>query len=534
MSPRPSLYALLALAAIGCPASRPPVPLCPDGTAPRCAPDGRGTLECSLPSGDEVRRDCLPDEACEGGICKTMVCTPGLAFCDRGSSDACNATGTDERRVDCGRLGEVCVADAMGARCQKLACAAGVRSCSPDGTQVVKCDPDGLASELVQTCDDPDHRGNRCVNGVCVDRCQGAEAGARSTLGCRFLAAPLAVGPALSLLVENPQPDLSATIYVDGQPAGMIGAGQTGVLATAATAADGSILGAALAISSTVPVHAWQLADAALGPSGDGAALLPIPTLGALHFVAVDGAGGDELIAVAAPAPVTVKVTPAAPTRAGSKLPAVAAGTTFERDLAQGELLILVGEKPGLSGTRVEASGPVAVYAGTRGKSAHTEAPVLPFGALGKLHDAPAGRVTVVAREDATHVTTAMGSVTLTTGGVLHLNGPIRIASDHAVAVIVADRGLAAVPPEEQWLAASAIALPCACTVGVTARDAAFTLDGKALEATLVDGAFRWLAVAGLGPGAHAVAGSPAILYAADPRSPLALTGPFALGPINP
>ena len=533
MIPRPSLVVLLALTVASC--SGPPSdPRCPDGTTPRCAPDGMGTVACSPETGFDVRSDCPTSEVCDAGSCKPVVCTAGLAFCDRGFSDTCSASGTVEQRVDCGRLGEVCVEDAMGARCTRLACSPGTRSCSPDGTQVLKCDPDGLATELAETCDDPGQRGNGCKNGVCIDRCQSVEAGSRSTLGCRFVAAALAVGPSLALLIANPQPDLPATISINGAASKIIAAGQTGVVPTSATAIEGTSLGAALAITSSVPVFAWQLADAALGPNGDGAALLPVPSLGTLHYIAVDGAGGDELIAMAAPKATTVRISPTTSTRAGAGIAAGSAGITMQRDLAAGDLLILVADSPDLSGTRIEATSAIAVFSGTRGKASHTEAPVLPWSVLGKLHDAPPGRVTVVAREDATHVTTLGGTVALGAGGVLHFTGPVRIASDHPVVVTVADLGLAAVAPEEQWLPASTIALPCACSVIVTAHDAAFTVDGKPLTGALVGGAFAWISVGPLPLGMHGVAGSRALLYASDSASPLALTGPFALDPINP
>ncbi len=500
---------------------------------PTCSPDGRQVVRCADQGGLEVHT-CAADEACDSGACLPKVCKPGFAYCDREVADVCNAAGTVEKRTDCEDAGLTCVQDAAGARCAFFSCMPGRLFCSPEGDDVLRCNPDGQTTEEVEECEDPQMRGNGCQNGVCVDRCGLAQA-TRSTLGCDFFVAPLGRGSAPAALVYNPQPDLPATVVLaDGsglQTGAVAAANGYALLAWAQPAqADGTAVGRALELTSTVPVYAWQLADPA---AGEGAVLLPAHALGTRHVVAVDGAAGDELVAVVASAPATqVTVTPTVATRAGGALPAFAAGQPANVTLGRGDLLVLFAGAPGLSGTTIDASAPVAVFAAASG-AGHAEAAVLPWAALGTRYALPAGTATVVAREDGTHVTVGGATVALAAGQAARVDGPRLVAADRPLAVVVANAsGMATVVPDEQRLAASGVVLRRAGAVTIVARDPAFTFDGEMCWGDLVDGAYALDRRDGVPAGAHRAAGSPHALYLDDGAA--LLTGPFALDPVNP
>src|SRR5262249_53731525 len=158
--------------------------------------------------------------------------------------------------------------------CVPQQCTPGQLACSADATQVLKCDPGGQSQLMYQTCSDPQSRGNRCVNGVCVDRCALAEAGPRTTLGCRFVAAAYQGG----LLVANPQPDYPVTVTVSAPNGPTVthsvpAASSLTVFAqmAAAPAPGSSASGSGWIVTSSMPIYAWQLSQ----PGGDGSALLP-------------------------------------------------------------------------------------------------------------------------------------------------------------------------------------------------------------------------------------------------------------------
>src|SRR5262249_12488604 len=143
---------------------------CPDGGAAECASDGKSVVRCE--SGLEVTvLVCGGTEVCDRAMCRDVVCPPSTGFCNGQVAHSCNATGTAETQTDCAQMGQACVVDAMGARCVAQQCTPGQLSCSPDGAQVLKCDPLGQSQAVYQTCSDPQQRGNTCMNGVCVDRC---------------------------------------------------------------------------------------------------------------------------------------------------------------------------------------------------------------------------------------------------------------------------------------------------------------------------------------------------------------------------
>jgi len=530
----------MALALAGC-AQRPMAPGCPDGGATRCSVDARSVVTCS--QGVSYSHPCDPmSERCDDGECKPIVCPAGNGFCDRGTvADSCNATGTVESRTDCAAAGLACVADASGARCVMQLCVPGRVDCSADGSQVIRCTPDGQSTEVVQTCADPD-RGGTCMNGVCVDRCTLVENGPRSSLGCRFLVATLGHGTTAAALVWNPQTDLAATVKLRNSAGMAISRvaqpGQTMTIPwLAASDVDGSRdAPAALQLSSSVPIHAWQLSDAT-GGLGDGALLLPEHALGARHVVAVDGAVGAEEVAIVGTAPGTmVTVTPTVALAAGSNVPAYPAGAPLARALDRGEQLVLVAASPGLSGTTVEANAPVAVFAGATAAgdpARHVETAVLPWSALGKSYSLPSGTSVIVAREDDTHVTTRDGTVALAAGASVRFDGPRALTSDRAVAAVAVGSGIELVIPDEQALTSSGAPLPGNGSALVCSRAAAFAFDGAALNGALVDGAFAFLRVDGLAGGLHTVDGTPHALYL-DDGAALTVAGPLALDPVNP
>jgi hypothetical protein len=527
----PQRLAGLALAACLAGCGHPTMDnLCPDGGAAECASDGKSVVRCQ--DGLEVTvLVCGDTQVCDRAMCREVVCPPSTGFCDGRVADSCNALGTVETRTDCEQAGQACVTDLQGAHCVAQSCTPNQLSCSSDGTQVLKCDSTGQSLALYQTCSDPQLRGNTCMNGVCVDRCALAEAGPRTTLGCRFVAAAIPMG---GLLVQNPQTDLPATVSLSspggGTHSGTVMPSSTGEVlwvgngppAGSSSTHDGVI------VISNVPIYAWQIAQ--LG-SGDGSTLLPEPNLGKVHYVPLDesvGAGTIKVVATAANSHVTV--TPNAPVAAGSGVGALTAGQPATFALDRGDLLVLDGAQAGLSGTRVEADQPIAVFAAQSHAASYAEAPVLPWAALGRVYLPVGEPLVVVAREDGTTV----NGKALAAGQSVTLSDP-SVQSDRPVAVLAGGPAWLAPAPVEQWLASSTVASDRAGSLWADFDDPAATLDGQLL---MGGAAATYWAISGA-PGAsgpHLLATMQhGVLYAVDGSlTPYGLTGSFGLDPINP
>jgi len=384
---------------------------------------------------------CGDERTCVEGECKRQVCDPALFFCDGQNAIVCDPTGTEETHTDCAAQKGMCVVGPLTASCVQQTCTPAQSYCAPDASEVRKCALDGLSFDVVQRCDDPQQRGNRCMGAACHDRCALLEAQDRSTVGCRFVTAARS-GAASVLLLANPQPDLPATVVVRDDAGASttrtIAAGGFLPLPWSAAATTGTSLAArAIYVTSTVPVVV------SLG-AGDGVTAHPEHALSTDYLVGVDGTA-QTLTIVATTNATTVQVAPTAAIVAGGTVPATAAGGTLVQTLQRGQVLTLAASGS-LSGTRVSASSPVAVIAAS--SAGATSLPGQETLGVDLVLAQPA---TVVAR-DATQVTAERdGTFTLAAGASRSVAGDQRLHASAPLLAFVVAGGLEVVPPVAQW-----------------------------------------------------------------------------------
>ncbi len=265
------------------------------------------------------------------------------------------------------------------------------RVCGDAGAAVV-C---GAAGPIVEHCEAP----TRCSDGTCVDLCADAAA-AGGNIGCAFVAVDLPGGgdsvpsglwitnsgnmPA-DVRVALPLPDGGEVEVVTARVAP--GDGRRVVLSPERTDLgtwSSAVGGRAFQVTSTAPVAVVQVDQA--WDQGEGTAgsslLVPTSALASEYVVATwpqTGAVplGTErprsamLTVAASDAPVQVTVELSAAVRGPGDLPDAAAGDSLVFELDAGRTLHLEtlawGDAGDLTGSRVTADGPVAVFVGVRG-----------------------------------------------------------------------------------------------------------------------------------------------------------------------
>jgi hypothetical protein len=130
-------------------------PMCDGNVATTCASDGSGPS----PGGT----DCAETkEACYEGICRDVVCTPGVKLCQHDDVYLCAKNGTDVSLfADCKDDEEVC--DEAAGACRPKTCEPGKVEC--DGSRVVTCNEFGSAYLSMNT--DCAASSSVCVEGSC-------------------------------------------------------------------------------------------------------------------------------------------------------------------------------------------------------------------------------------------------------------------------------------------------------------------------------------------------------------------------------
>ena len=375
---------------------------CEDGTQ-QCADDHTATI-CT--QGQWVTSQvCSAEQLCIDGICAIAEeCQPGhVKDCySLAARNVCHGNGR-------GYVPFYCTGDkkCVEGKCTDLACTPGIRQCTaPDSFR--ECLPDGSGWAEPEVCED----GMACVGGQCLSGCSGDIKYNQSNVGCEFwsvdlgqwdvkegessLEPPASTIPH-SVVVGNPNL-LPATVTFetgDGTPVEIddpvVPPGESrAFLMPVMSLQYTSISKQTIRLRTNHPVTAAQFnppTNEDFVHTSDASLLYPISILGKEHFiVATASHEGPEMpmlgkmpstwgyLTVIAVEPGVTEVTIGpltAPTEPGDGIPEHAIGEIIELELEQWDVLhleslagSLFATPEDLTGTRVAASGKVAVFGG--------------------------------------------------------------------------------------------------------------------------------------------------------------------------
>ena len=361
-----------------------------DGTS---ASAGQSCAELGLDCG-ESGCGCTPVGVGGGGSDPVYCAPPAVGLTTSSAVWTCDPSGTSGKKALQCPPQQVC----LSGKC--ATCSAGEQRC--DGNKAMVCAATGQGWQVAQDCDVNTQGATTCVAGVCVDVCTPQD-GNKTNLGCRFWATDLDNAKITSggstfdaqnapfgvaLVNSGKQP---AVVTITYGPGTLIPVAKTTKLTVAAGAAQSIVLpppewklppasldgtslqGLAFRVDSTSPIAAFQYNPLQANAfSADASMLLPANALGTSHRVLIRKqsiVGLRAYVAIVATRSGTTKVTltTTAATLAGDAVPALAAGVAHEISVQQGQVLNVetAGVGDDLSGTLIEASKPVAVFAGS-------------------------------------------------------------------------------------------------------------------------------------------------------------------------
>ena len=427
------------------PSSCPPDARCRPG-ATRCGPGG-AVQHCKADgSGWDTLAHCAANQQCAAAQCSPPGCSGMISECTPdGRIQTCLAgVGQYSDPAPCA-IGQVCV----GTSCIPQVCSPNQRFCS-DPQTVAQCDALGASGQIIDRCS----ANSACAAGSCVDSCTAADLN-KSFAGCTFYSVDMD-NYALDDTQENDiavanQSNFTATVKIQVRQGvttwttlcmAAVPAGQTHVFPLTRSCAydqldpldrhiEDSALTSGLAyrVLSDAPIVAYQYNsdDLNRAASSSGASvLLPKATLGKKYYVltwpqpdpaASFDLSSDDISRSSADIVGTVDgtmVTVVSSTHIlmGPGVPAMSPGDRQTFALNEGDVLQLETVTTGddLTGTYVEATRPIAVFAGvecavnlapgatTDGFCDHIEEQMLPLVAWGKNYVAP--RVIAQANSD--------------------------------------------------------------------------------------------------------------------------------------
>lgn len=334
-----------------------------------CTADGKATFT----------KKCPGSQQCAAGKCRDVTCTPYIPECTGKSTfHTCLPDGSGwDGGSDC-KSGAYC----LGGKCVSL-CETNLKIASNVGCEYWSVDldndpskpplggnPDGLTPEMVPhsvVISNPgifDANLTFTVQASCADGAVCQPSKTTCTVKSSVCATPVGAYPL-------------------GFADTIVPAGQTREFKMPVMNVDGSSLSRkAIHVQSTQPVVAFQFNpfDAEGAFSNDGSLLLPQNTLGKLYFGIALGSSPDipqfpslsqhgyVTVVAASAGTTTVQVTPTADTIANPKaaFAALKAGQTATFTLQPYDVLNLesAAGKTDLTGTRIQADKPVAVFAG--------------------------------------------------------------------------------------------------------------------------------------------------------------------------
>jgi len=372
-------------------------------------------------NGEWVPMPCAEGEYCDeqSETCQACACTPGEQGDCVGENqiDTCKDDCSGYEPIDCS-LNNVCVEGV----CVDLVCSPGVPSCLDDNTYQ-ECNMLGTDYGPPIDC----AVGEVCQGGSCVSACEAA-AQVKSNIGCEFWASDMDNLPPRdryvhAVTVSNPSFDDTTNVEIwdaNGNEQMIITdtvgprqvkvfnlSGSHGGFTSHYNGQDSTIQGSgivegrAFRIVTDLPVLATQFnpIGGAIGHTTDASLLLPTHTLGEnyIHAAWSQGHGnGTSMNIVATEDNTVVTITPSVNTPAGQNgLPAMQADQPTDITVNRYDIIQVTAglNGPNLTGSRITATAPVAVFGGhtcadvpTTSTSAcdHIEEQVFPLETWGK------------------------------------------------------------------------------------------------------------------------------------------------------
>lgn len=355
------------------------------GSGGSCTPGERQCLDAWTLGTCTAQGDGFDETACgEGALCRAGRCEAAEGACEVGEKTCasqnealvCNAEQTGFDAQPCA-AGELC----HHGSCQQLSCVPDQTTCQQN--QVMRCNADGSALEVVQTCGE----GQVCEAGACVDDA-GPCANQKGYLGCEFLAADLDhMSPGdeqqFGISVSNSHTSPVEVRISDGDgnqvDTRTIAVGELETFELARRDVDNTGLSRqSYIVESTGPVtvHQFNPLSRSGVASTDASLLLPSHAIGTDYMVlgwptttsfrVTEGRAYFTIIAAQDATEVTV--TPSAPIEAGGGVPAISAGQTQSFTLDRGQVLSLSTPNQAgydLSGSTLTSTKAVAVFSGS-------------------------------------------------------------------------------------------------------------------------------------------------------------------------
>ncbi|MEM9862478.1 MAG: IgGFc-binding protein [Myxococcota bacterium] len=329
-----------------------------------------------------------PDGSSDGAVDSTVAlppCRPGTRICDGNVFAECGANGRTRTVLE--RCADVCN---PGVGCGF--CEVGARLC--EGSESRICDATGNGTHFGRDC--AEARSTCGEDGFCMDACADAERN-NSYLGCEYWIPLLPNGTAITPAADLPPLewrdafDVRVVVGNAGEDPANVTLTQDGVVLSSHVIEVGESEDIAIPWNADIPANGASYMDvpirlladrpvtvALFNPfeysveegfsfSNDASLLFPAHTY-QRRFVA---AGYDTIesfpgfVSVIATQDTTLRVHPNTTLRAGGPLSgALAAGAEGTFEMVRGQHVVLQGGD--VSGTRVDASAPVAVFAGSQ------------------------------------------------------------------------------------------------------------------------------------------------------------------------
>ena len=350
-----------------------------------CAADGQSTYKIA----------CNAPQLCVDGKCTTVACTPYIPECTPGSKTSFHTCLPDgsayDAITDC-KPGSYC----FGGKCVSL-CEQGVKFGGNVGCEYWSVDLDNDASTMMGTAPE------MIPHSVVISNPGQFDATITYTIQATC-ADGSACSPTANTCNNKPKtvcetPGASVDlVFADNK----VPAGQTKEFKMPVMNASGSgVMRKAIHVKSDQPVVAWQANpyNAENATSNDGSLLLPQNTLGKVYYAMVPAQSGGMMlgssktasafltVVATLPGVTTVNITPTRDCQVnyklgvpgdGTKPPVLAKGTTYNFQIMQFDVLNIeeVGKSeqvppnsgpqalPNMTGSKVEADKPVAVFSG--------------------------------------------------------------------------------------------------------------------------------------------------------------------------